>query len=152
MKYSKYDIVFQEVPDEITLVFEISNCRHNCGDCHSPHLREDIGTLLTMDEFKRVVNQYPDMITNVAFFGGEQYKEIFECFDYATSIGLKTTLWTGSEDVAEILKEKVTFLKTGPYNKELGDLTSVTTNQKYIEVATGRHIQLGELHAQGGSF
>ena len=142
MKYSKYDIAFQEVPDEITLVFEISNCEHHCSDCHSPHLREDVGVVLSMEEFRRVVDKYPDMITNVAFFGGEQYKEISDYFDYAISIGLKTTLWTGSEDVVDSLKKKITYLKTGPYNKDLGGLESKTTNQKYIEVETGRRIQL----------
>lgn len=42
-KYVDYDIVFQEVPGEVSLALNISNCPFKCEGCHSPHLRENIG-------------------------------------------------------------------------------------------------------------
>lgn len=142
MKFYQYTVVFQEVPDEITLAFEITNCPHKCEGCHSPHLLEDIGTELTIDVFKEVLGKYFGMITNVAFFGGEQYDEMEEMLDYAKDLGLKTTLWTGGCDVAPRIKEKLNFLKTGEYRHELGGLQSEDTNQKYINVKTGEDINL----------
>ena len=50
LKYVDTKIVFREVPDEITLCINISNCPCHCKGCHSPYLAEDIGTVL--DESK----------------------------------------------------------------------------------------------------
>ena len=41
LKYVDYDIAFQEIPDEVTLAINLSNCPHRAG-CHSPHC-DDIG-------------------------------------------------------------------------------------------------------------
>ena len=43
MKSASHAICFQEIPDEISLSFAISNCPNNCEGCHSPWLREDCG-------------------------------------------------------------------------------------------------------------
>ena len=48
MKIASYDIVFQEVPGEVTLALNISQCPNHCPGCHSPHLQDDIG--LPLDE------------------------------------------------------------------------------------------------------
>ena len=49
IKYAPDDtsVVFEEIPDEITLAVNISNCQHNCPGCHSPYLRMDFGEELT---------------------------------------------------------------------------------------------------------
>ena len=142
MKFYQYTIVFQEVPDEITLAFEITNCPHKCEGCHSPHLIDDIGTVLTLKLFKQIVDKYFGLITNVAFFGGEQYSEMKEMLTYVKKLGLKTTLWTGSCSVDEKLVTNLNFLKTGPYIEALGGLQEPTTNQKYINLDTGETISL----------
>lgn len=142
MKYYQYTVVFQEVPDEITLAFEITNCPHKCDGCHSPHLIEDIGTELTMTLFKDVLAKYFGLITNVAFFGGEQYSEMTEMLAYAKQLGLKTTLWSGSCEVSPLLKSNLNYLKVGSYVKELGGLNEATTNQKYYNLDTGEEIFL----------
>lgn len=38
MKYSDAQVVFAEVPDEITLAISISGCPNRCPGCHSQHL------------------------------------------------------------------------------------------------------------------
>ena len=37
LKYANFDIVFQEVPDEVTLAINISNCPNQCVGCHSKY-------------------------------------------------------------------------------------------------------------------
>ena len=46
LKYVDTLVSFQEVPDEITLCINISNCPCHCEGCHSAYLAEDIGTPL----------------------------------------------------------------------------------------------------------
>ena len=36
LKYAGYDIVFQEIPDEVTLAISLTNCPNRCPGCHSP--------------------------------------------------------------------------------------------------------------------
>lgn len=42
-KYLDTQIVFAEIPDEITLAINITNCPFRCPDCHSPELQRNIG-------------------------------------------------------------------------------------------------------------
>ena len=38
LKYVNCGIVFQEIPDEVTLSINISNCPCHCPGCHSNYL------------------------------------------------------------------------------------------------------------------
>ena len=50
MKYNSIDILMQEVPDEISLAYEITGCPNMCKKCHSPELRDStLGIELTSD-------------------------------------------------------------------------------------------------------
>ena len=40
-------VVFSEIPDEITLALNITNCLNNCIGCHSSFLKQDIGEEVT---------------------------------------------------------------------------------------------------------
>ena len=46
LRFVNYDLVFQEIPDEVTLALNISNCPNRCDGCHSPYLMEDVGAIL----------------------------------------------------------------------------------------------------------
>ena len=50
LKYSNYEITFAEIPDEISLCINLTNCPHRCVGCHSPWLQKDNGTPLTYIE------------------------------------------------------------------------------------------------------
>ena len=50
LKCYSYDIVCQEIPDEISLAVNISCCPNRCPGCHSPWLWEDAGEPMT-EEF-----------------------------------------------------------------------------------------------------
>ena len=63
LKYANFDIVFQEVPDEVTLAINISNCPNQCVGCHSKYLWEDLGEVLDKEALDQLVNQYRTGIT-----------------------------------------------------------------------------------------
>ena len=47
LKYTNTDIVFQEIPDEVTLAVNLSGCPCHCPGCHSQYLWGDEGEPLT---------------------------------------------------------------------------------------------------------
>lgn len=71
LKYCSYDIVFQEVPNETTLVFNISGCPHKCEGCHSKYLWDYVGKYVKEDYLK-IIDRYNTFITCVCFMGGDQ--------------------------------------------------------------------------------
>ena len=132
-------IVLQEIPGEISLAFTITGCPLRCNGCHSKHTwNKNKGDLLSKDAFVTTLDRYNGMITCVVFFGGEWYEaELIELLQIAKSRNLKTALYTGLDDVSTRLKDHLTFLKVGPYEKEKGGLASTATNQRLFKIATG---------------
>ena len=57
LKYANYDIVFQEVPDEVTLAINISNCPNQCVGCHSKYLWRDEGYALDKDALDKLIEE-----------------------------------------------------------------------------------------------
>ena len=76
MKFVKEDtqVILREVPDEISLSINISNCPHRCPGCHSPYLQKNEGEELTIDVIKSLVNKNKG-ISCICFFGGDSDKE-----------------------------------------------------------------------------
>ncbi|MCL2247577.1 MAG: anaerobic ribonucleoside-triphosphate reductase activating protein, partial [Lentimicrobiaceae bacterium] len=72
MRFLSYDIVFQEVPGEVALAINISNCPNRCKGCHSSHLQEDTGEELTEDVLFSLLNIYGNAVTCVCFMGGDR--------------------------------------------------------------------------------
>ena len=129
--FQGYSIVFQEVPDEISLAFNIADCGHHCKGCHSPNLQKAEGQRL-VDNIMDIINQYKNVITCVCFFGqGQDVNELKQCLQIVTANGYKTCLYTGDSISPISLKENLLdYIKIGSYNQALGGLDSVTTNQR----------------------
>ena len=68
IKYVDTLVTFSEVPDEITLCINISNCICHCKNCHSSYLAEDIGEELTFKALDTLIKNN-NGITCVAFMG-----------------------------------------------------------------------------------
>ncbi|MBR4589885.1 MAG: 4Fe-4S cluster-binding domain-containing protein [Bacteroidaceae bacterium] len=137
IKYTDAQITFREVPNEISLSINISNCPYRCIGCHSPYLQKDIGKELTIDVLKKLIDENKDKVTCVTFLGdGGNIKEIAQFVKYCNDLGYLTCLYTGSTDMDEIVNEceVLDFIKIGPYIKEKGGLDSPTTNQRFYEI------------------
>ena len=134
LKYVNTGIVFQEIPDEVTLAINISNCPCHCPGCHSHYLWDDIGLPLDTNAIDDFIDQYGSDITCLSFMGGDadpaavnqlaQYiHEIYPQFKVAWYSG-RTVL------SAQVNKTDFDYIKIGPYIKHLGGLKSPTTNQR----------------------
>ena len=75
LKYVNTGVVFQEIPDEVTLSINISKCPCHCPGCHSKYLWEDIGEPLTAMQLNELVKEYINEITCVCFMGGDAEPE-----------------------------------------------------------------------------
>ena len=132
LKYLKTGIVFQEIPDEVSLAIAISGCQIRCPACNQRELWEDKGITLGMTEFQWLLNQNTG-ITCVLLLGGEHDIDVLtELFMYAHK-RIKTAWYCGLDmiprDKLGIL-QYLDFYKLGHYDAELGGLDSPTTNQK----------------------
>lgn len=142
LKYVDTKVVFSEIPDEITLAINISNCPCHCKGCHSPYLAEDIGEPLDVwvgfgtTVLDSIINKYKG-ITCVAFMGGDaDPKAVNNCARYVKrEHGLLTAWYSGRQELSkDINLENFDYIKLGPYIEELGPLNSETTNQRLYEV------------------
>lgn len=134
LKYIGYDITFQEVPGEISLVVDVSGCPLSCPGCHTPYLQQDIGRPL-LEDLREIVLKYVGHITCVCFMGGDQNPdELVDAIDICRYEGLKTCLYTGKESVRWDILPKLNYLKLGPYVEERGGLSSPTTNQRFYKI------------------
>lgn len=156
IKYLGYAVTFQEIPDEITLCFNITNCLHQCPGCHSPELRQDIGNDLEKD-IKSIIDQYVGGITCVCFMGeGNDWDALERCM-YIVSNNypdLKIALYTGINSDGDTLdlqyltskttgrnpdgydkthEPLITYLKIGEYDMHKGGLDNPTTNQRLFK-------------------
>ena len=74
LKFINSEVVFQEIPDEITLAINISGCPVHCTDCHSKFLWENTGTELNLFTLNNLIISNPG-ITCVCFMGGDGREE-----------------------------------------------------------------------------
>ncbi len=143
MKYTDTQIGFQEFPDEISLLINISNCPFHCPGCHSPELWKDVGTELTVSEFDKLIKNNSG-ITCVGFMGGVP-KEVDSL---ASRVRLKyPTLRTGwyyggTEIPEDVNLFNFDYVKIGPYMKDLGGLDNPNTNQIMYHIVDGLMIDI----------
>ena len=139
LKYKDYQIVFREVPDEITLAINITSCPHHCKGCHSPELWDDIGEPLDLYKIIELLKDNTKVpITCIAFMGGDNdmeslfnlNKQVKEMFP-----NLKTCWYSGWEYKDKEFRNyswrmpEFDYVKIGPYREECGGLDNPNTNQ-----------------------
>ena len=135
-KFVDKEIVFQEVPNEISLCYYITNCPHHCKGCHSQILWEDIGCDLGIFIQKDLDIYSQKGISCVLFMGGDNSENIEECLAICKKNNLKTALYSGcTKDTFNTkLLGLLDYVKIGPYIEELGGLDRPTTNQRFYRV------------------
>ena len=132
-------VVLEEIPDRVSLAVEISNCQGSCVGCHSPFLRDDIGSELT-----------PALIDSLIAdnFGVDCFLFLGEGKDAAALLALaghirKThpslalALYSGREQVETEIWEAFDYVKVGPYLPECGPLNERSTNQRLYRLSHG---------------
>lgn len=136
MKFASYDIVFQEVPDEVSLALNITGCPLHCKGCHSPHLWEDIGEVLDEQAIDSLIATYSGDITCVALMGGDaDPKTVERLIRFVKLRGLKTAWYSGRQALPDGFEVRLLdYLKLGPYVEALGGLKSKTTNQRLYRI------------------
>lgn len=138
LKYVDVKVTFAEVPDEVTLAINISNCPCQCKGCHSSYLAQDIGKPLNKTSLSELIEGNKG-VSCVAFMGGDS--NVIHLVALAswvkTHTNLKVAWYSGRQELADVVARQLRwfdFIKLGPYKEELGPLNSRTTNQRFYEV------------------
>lgn len=136
LKYTDYDIVFQEIPDETTLAINLSLCPNGCKGCHSPQLMQDIGEELTEAALDGLLSRYGSAVTCVSLMGGDNDPVAVERMArYIKSLGKHSAWYSGRQMLPTILdKHCFDYIKVGPYIESLGPLNKPTTNQRLYKI------------------
>lgn len=139
LKYVNAEVVFSEIPDEITLAINISNCPCHCKGCHSPYLAKDIGEKLTAYSLLKLIKENKG-ITCVSIMGGDSEPREVEYFSKLVRdiAKLKYAWYSGRQELPKSIDiSKFDYIKLGPYIEELGGLDHTTTNQRFYKVDNG---------------
>lgn len=144
VKFYNYDIVFAEIPNEVTLAVNISGCPNRCPGCHSAHLQQNIGTELNVEAIETLLNLYEGAITCFCFMGGDG------CPDKVNSLAkhlrcthpnLKIGWYSGKDTLVEIIDiANFDYIKIGPWIESRGPLSSPTTNQRIFQILPSREM------------
>lgn len=142
LKYVDAKVVFAEVPDEVTLAINISNCPCQCKGCHSSYLAQDIGTELTFNEVRKLIRKNSG-ISCIALMGGDaEPDKVNTLASFITNHynSIKTAWYSGRQELSDSIDLfNFDYIKLGPYKEEFGPLNSRTTNQRFYKVS-GREL------------
>ena len=143
LKYYNFDIVFQEIPDEVTLAVNITNCPHRCENCHSPHLHNDIGHALNEAEVDALLKKYGKQITCFCFMGGDAApQEVEHLAAYVRQKSrLKVAWYSGNAQLPKSFPA-FDYVKVGSYQPSRGGLKSRTTNQRLYRNQNGNPVDI----------
>lgn len=138
LKYVNCGIVFQEIPEEVTLSINISNCPCRCPGCHSSYLWEDTGEPLDKTAIDRLVDEYGQSITCICLMGGDadtNSVDSLAAYIKKTYPSLHTGWYSGRANIpGNIDRTHFDYIKTGPYLRHLGGLKDRNTNQRLYRI------------------
>lgn len=144
-KYLYHNITFKEVPNEVCLTLSLTLCGGSCLHCHTPELRKDIGEELTIKEVDNLMTKYLPHITTICFLGDSVglYKV---CKYIKQTYSVKIAIYSGKNQVSNILLPWVDFYKVGEYVHKLGGLDKITTNQIFYEITHNGNVLVNSTH------
>ena len=150
LRLVSYDIVFQEIPGEVTLALNLANCPNCCDGCHSPHLQEDVGMQLSETVLSDLLEKYGNAITCICFMGGDiaphEVERLATLLRKKVGGQIKTGWYSGRQKLPEnCVPCNFDYIKLGPYIKQLGGLDTETTNQRFFRIENGNLTDLTHL-------
>lgn len=132
LKYLFTNIVFSEIPEEVTLAVSITGCQIRCKGCHSRELWEEKGTILDIPELERLLEANKGVSCLLLLGGEHDMDTLTMLFQYACK-RIRTAWYSGLDILPTeraCILEFVDYIKLGHYDMELGGLDSPTTNQR----------------------
>ncbi len=148
LTYHTKQIVFQEVPNEVSLAYSVGGCPNACEGCHSSYLAEETqDNLLESIPADLIANKN---ITTVLFLGGDH--NISDMISAATLVKelrseMKLALYSGMS--GEYIIQNMDFylkyfdyLKLGSYIEKLGGLNEPTTNQRLYKKVNNTWVRI----------
>ena len=146
IKYKKEytQVVFAEIPDEISLTFSITNCQNRCIGCHSGELRGNIGEELTFDIMSEIIDKNKGISCILIMGEGNDKDGLIElCKKIKEKYNtLKMGIYSGRNEVEDFYYEVFDYIKIGSYIAEKGPLNKETTNQRLYEIKNGKKIDI----------
>ena len=156
LKFVDTKIVFSEVPDEISLAINFSNCPIHCFGCHSQELWKDVGIQLTVDNLSELLKNNID-VSCICLLGGDLHPEAINEIAYMIKNNmlniaserkdqkkLKIAWYSGRDKISKHINlDYFDYIKIGSYKESLGGLNCKTTNQcfyKKIEEVDYNHV------------
>lgn len=138
VRFHNYDIVFAEIPDEVSLAVNLTGCPNRCPGCHSAHLQADSGYVLDEEAIEVMLGIYGTSITCFCFMGGDSAPAEVNALARYLRLnhgGLKVAWYSGCTDIADQIELKnFDYIKVGPWIEERGPLSSPTTNQRIFRI------------------
>jgi len=131
-----YDVVFQEIPEEMSLAVWLSGCIVRCPACNQRYLWEDKGTPLDVETLCGLLNNNQGVTCCLLMGGEHNIDALTELFMYAHK-RIKTAWYCGLDRLPKQHQGILQYLdwyKEGHFDIELGGLDSPTTNQRLYHI------------------
>jgi anaerobic ribonucleoside-triphosphate reductase activating protein len=145
LKYHNFNIVFSEIPDEVTLAINITGCPNHCEGCHSPWLQKDTGKELNKKEIDALLDEYGTSVTCCCLMGGDSdAQEVDRLARYIKSTyqEIKTAWYSGRPILSTFISlASFDYIKIGGYMSRYGPLTAKTTNQRMYKVTKSENLE-----------
>ena len=139
LKFLNTMVVFEEIPDKISLAVNMTNCQNKCVGCHSPQLRKDIGKELTEEVVDELIKEN-EGINCFLFMGeGNDKDSLIKMARYIKEkyASLSLAIYSGRDNVVDDFYKIFDYVKIGPYIAKFGPLNKDTTNQRLLKIEDG---------------
>lgn len=134
LKFKEVKVVFREIPEEITLSINITNCPIRCKDCHSKHLWENIGSDLTITKLNHLITEN-EGISCVCFMGGDSDTNYLNNLAkyIKSNYNIKVGWYSGQDSIDNMINlEYFDYIKIGHFNGK--PLNNKDTNQRLYRI------------------
>lgn len=152
IKFKDSYIVFEEIPDRVSLAVNITNCQNNCIGCHSPELRLNSGEELTEGIIDKLINDNYGIDCFLFMGEGKDRGRLLELAKYVKHYhNLKVAIYSGRNNVETDFYGVFDYIKVGEYKEEFGPLNRETTNQRLYEITSNNVIDITSKFWKNGS-
>ena len=134
LRFLETKVVFREIPDEITLSINITNCPIHCKDCHSKHLWENIGSDLTITKLNHLIAEN-EGISCICFMGGDSDTNYLNNLAkyIKSNYNIKVGWYSGQDSIDNMVNlEYFDYIKIGHFNGK--PLNNKDTNQRLYRI------------------